>query len=46
MQSSEKGFHMCDSTQQNDFEVPAYDAQAIETKWQKTWEDEELYKTD
>ena len=37
---------MCDSTQQNDFEVPAYDAQAIETKWQKTWEDEELYKTD
>jgi leucyl-tRNA synthetase len=37
---------MCDSTQQDDFEVPAYDAQAIETKWQKTWEDEELYKTD
>ena len=28
------------------FEVPEYDAQAIETKWQKTWEDEELYKTD
>ena len=37
---------MCDSTQRDDFEVPAYDAQAIETKWQKTWEDEELYKTD
>ncbi|MEE8704634.1 MAG: leucine--tRNA ligase [Olsenella sp.] len=29
-----------------EFEVPAYDAEAIETKWQKTWEDEELYKTD
>lgn len=29
-----------------DFEVPAYDAEAIETKWQKAWEDEELYKTD
>ncbi|MGN0287507.1 MAG: leucine--tRNA ligase [Atopobiaceae bacterium] len=26
--------------------VPEYDAQAIETKWQKTWEDEDLYKTD
>ncbi|MCH3947635.1 MAG: leucine--tRNA ligase [Olsenella sp.] len=37
---------MCDSTQQNDFEVPAYDAQAIEAKWQKAWEEEGLYKTD
>lgn len=37
---------MCDSTQQNDFEVPAYDAQAIEAKWQKAWEEEDLYKTD
>lgn len=37
---------MCDSTQRNDFEVPAYDARAIETKWQKAWEDEGLYKTD
>ncbi|MCI6274080.1 MAG: leucine--tRNA ligase [Coriobacteriaceae bacterium] len=37
---------MCDSTQRNDFEVPAYDAQAIEAKWQKAWEDEGLYKTD
>lgn len=37
---------MCDSTQQNDFEVLAYDAQAIEAKWQKAWEEEDLYKTD
>ena len=37
---------MCDSTQQNDFEVPAYNAQAIEAKWQKAWEEEDLYKTD
>ncbi|MGI6229665.1 MAG: leucine--tRNA ligase [Tractidigestivibacter sp.] len=37
---------MCDSTKPEDFEVPAYDAQAIETKWQKIWEDEQLYKTD
>ena len=28
------------------FEPPVYDAQAIETKWQKVWEDESLYKTD
>ncbi len=35
---------MSDSDQT--FEVPAYDAQAIETKWQKTWADEDLYKTD
>ena len=25
---------------------PAYDAEAIETKWQRVWEDEGLYKTD
>ena len=36
---------MCD-TDKSTFEVPAYDAEAIETKWQKTWADEELYKTD
>ena len=27
-------------------EIPAYDAQAIETKWQRTWEETQLYKTD
>ena len=37
---------MSDSAQSDNFEVPAYDAEAIETKWQKTWEDEQLYKTD
>ena len=26
--------------------IPAYDAAAIETKWQKTWADEDLFKTD
>ncbi len=31
---------------QKTFEVPAYDAEAIETKWQKIWEDEDVYKTD
>ena len=36
---------MCD-TDKSAFEIPAYDAEAIETKWQKTWADEELYKTD
>ena len=36
---------MCDDAKST-FEVPAYDAEAIETKWQKTWADEELYKTD
>ena len=29
-----------------DKEIPAYDAQAIEEKWQKIWEDVALYKTD
>ncbi len=28
------------------FEIPAYDAEAIETKWQATWEAEDLYKTE
>ena len=27
-------------------DVPAYDAQRIETKWQARWEEESLYKTD
>ena len=36
---------MCDDAKST-FEVPAYDAEAIETKWQKTWADTELYKTD
>lgn len=26
--------------------IPAYDAEAIETKWQKTWEEEQLFSTD
>ena len=26
--------------------IPEYNAEAIETKWQKAWEDEDLYKTD
>lgn len=28
------------------FEIPAYDAEAIETKWQATWDAENLYKTE
>ncbi|MEE8717088.1 MAG: leucine--tRNA ligase [Coriobacteriales bacterium] len=31
-----------DSTEQ----IPAYDAQAIETKWQRVWDEEDLFKTD
>ena len=34
------------SAENGEFEVPAYDAQAIETKWQAIWDEEELYKTD
>ena len=30
----------------NTFEVPAYDAEAIETKWQADWAANDLYKTD
>ncbi len=39
---------MADTSAQRDGEAgfPAYDAQAIETKWQQIWEDEKLYKTD
>ena len=29
---------------QDDF--PAYDAEAIETKWQRVWDEEGLYKTE
>lgn len=28
------------------FDVPVYDAQAVEAKWQRIWEEEKLYKTD
>lgn len=34
------------TNEQSERAFPAYDAQAIETKWQKRWEDEQLYKTD
>ena len=37
---------MCDDAKKTDFEVPAYDAEAIETKWQAAWDAEELYKTE
>jgi len=36
---------MCDEDKKP-FEVPAYDAEAIETKWQQQWADTDLYKTD
>ena len=36
---------MCDDAKKTDFEVPAYDAEAIETKWQAAWDAEELYKS-
>ncbi|HJB54450.1 MAG TPA: leucine--tRNA ligase [Candidatus Olsenella avistercoris] len=37
---------MCDDAKKTDFEVPTYDAEAIETKWQAAWDAEELYKTE
>ncbi len=39
---------MCDhcSDSQKPGEIPAYDAQAIEAKWQKAWEDENLFAVD
>ena len=38
---------MCDGAKHtNSFEIPSYDAEKIETSWQKIWEEEELYKTD
>ncbi len=36
---------MCDRTDHKD-EIPAYDAQAIETKWMKAWEDADLFAVD
>ena len=39
---------MCDhcSETHKPGEIPAYDAQAIEAKWQKAWEDENLFAVD
>ena len=42
---------MCDSCEHNHGarpagEIPAYDAQSIETKWMKTWDDESLFAVD
>jgi leucyl-tRNA synthetase len=38
----------CDGTSQpaRQGDIPAYDAEAIETKWQAAWEAADLYKTD
>ncbi len=36
---------MCDRTDHKD-EIPAYDAQAIETKWMKAWGDADLFAVD
>ncbi len=36
---------MCDRTDHKD-EIPVYDAQAIETKWMKAWEDADLFAVD
>jgi len=42
-----KGYDVADETESEIREgVPAYDAEAIETKWQAQWEADELYKTD
>ena len=41
----EGALRMSDSTNETSA-LPEYDAQAIETKWQRTWEEEDLYKTD
>ena len=37
---------MADNNDAAEGTFPAYDAQAIETKWQRVWEEEDLYKTD
>ena len=37
---------MADNNDAAEGTFPAYDAQAIETKWQRIWEEEDLYKTD
>ena len=34
------------SDAEKNFEVPAYDAEEIETRWQAAWDAEELYKTE
>jgi len=36
---------MCDCTDHKD-EIPVYDAQAIESKWMKAWEDSNLFAVD
>ena len=36
---------MCDSTDKMN-EIPVYNAEAIETKWMKAWEDENLFAVD
>ncbi len=36
---------MCDCTDHKD-EIPAYDAQAIESRWMKAWDDENLFAVD
>lgn len=36
---------MCDCTDHKD-EIPAYDAQAIESRWMKAWEDSNLFAVD
>lgn len=33
-------------TERNDAGIPSYDAQAIEARWQRSWEEDGLYKTD
>ena len=37
---------MCDHCTQTHNEIPPYDAHAIEAKWQKAWEDENLFAVD
>ena len=37
---------MADNNDAAEGTFPAYDAQPIETKWQRVWEEEDLYKTD
>ena len=39
------GNEQTQNTQSTD-DFPAYDAEAIETKWQRIWEEENLYKTE
>ena len=36
---------MCDCTDHKD-EIPVYDAQAIESRWMKAWEDSNLFAVD